>query len=78
MARKLGADRAVLADDTDLDDVMEDLGMTEGFDIGMEMSGSGAALNQLLEVMNHGGRVAVLGIPPAAVTLDLNSVIFKG
>lgn len=78
MARKLGADRAVLADDTDLDEVMKDLGMTEGFDVGMEMSGSGAAFNQLLEVMNHGGRVAVLGIPPAAVTLDLNSVIFKG
>jgi threonine 3-dehydrogenase len=67
MAEKLGADRAVLADETDLGEVMSDLGMTEGFDIGMEMSGSGAAF-----------RVALLGIPPDSVTVDLNSVIFKG
>jgi threonine 3-dehydrogenase len=78
MASKLGADRAVLANETDLAEVMSDLGMTEGFDIGMEMSGSGAALNQMLEVMNHGGRVGILGIPPEAVTVDLNTVIFKG
>lgn len=78
MAEKLGADRAVLAEETDLNEVMKELGMTEGFDIGMEMSGSGAALNQLLGVMNHGGRIGVLGIPPEAVTLDLSAVIFKG
>ncbi|MGI8517816.1 MAG: L-threonine 3-dehydrogenase [Acidimicrobiia bacterium] len=78
MAEKLGADRAVLADEIDLNEIMRDLGMTEGFDIGMEMSGSGAAFNQLLSVMNHGGRVAVLGIPPEEVTVDLNAVIFKG
>jgi threonine 3-dehydrogenase len=78
MAEKLGADRAVHADETDLADVMRDLGMTEGFDIGMEMSGSGTAFNQMLAVMNHGGRIGVLGIPPEAVTLDLNAVIFKG
>ncbi len=77
MARSIGADRAVDAHN-DLHQVMDDLGMTEGFDIGMEMSGSGAAFGQLIEVMNHGGRVAVLGLPPDTVTIDLNTVIFKG
>ena len=60
-----------------LNDVMAEFGMTEGFDVGFEMSGSELAFNQLLDAMNHGGRVAVLGIPPSAVQLDLNSVIFK-
>jgi threonine 3-dehydrogenase len=78
MARKMGANLSVRPDETSLQDVMAELGMTEGFDVGMEMSGSAAALNQMLDVMNHGGRVALLGIPPSAVTLDLNQVIFKG
>ncbi|HVR32324.1 MAG TPA: L-threonine 3-dehydrogenase [Acidimicrobiia bacterium] len=60
-----------------LDDVMGELGMTEGFDVGLEMSGAEPAFNQLLAAMNHGGRVAVLGIPPGPVELDLNNVIFK-
>ncbi|MEX2622729.1 MAG: L-threonine 3-dehydrogenase [Acidimicrobiia bacterium] len=78
MARKMGANLAVNPDETSLHDVMAELGMTEGFDVGMEMSGSAAALNQMLDVLNHGGRVGLLGIPPSAVTLDLNQVIFKG
>jgi threonine 3-dehydrogenase len=78
MAKAMGADRVADPRTGSLSRVMEELGMTEGFDIGMEMSGSGAAFNQMLSVMNHGGRVAVLGIPPEAVTLDLNEVIFKG
>jgi threonine 3-dehydrogenase len=57
---------------------MKDLGMTEGFDVGMEMSGNAAALRALLSSMNHGGRVAILGIPPGEVALDMNQVIFKG
>jgi threonine 3-dehydrogenase len=57
---------------------MESLGMTEGFDVGLEMSGNESAINQLLEAMNHGGRVAVLGIPTDNVRLELNEVIFKG
>ena len=77
MARSIGADRAIDAR-TDLRQVMKELGMTEGFDVGMEMSGSGAAFGQMIEVMNHGGRVAVLGLPPDKVTIDLNAVIFKG
>lgn len=61
-----------------LDEVMDTLGMTEGFDVGLEMSGAEPAFNQMLAAMNHGGRVALLGIPPDAVELDLNSAIFKG
>jgi threonine 3-dehydrogenase len=61
-----------------LSGVMEELGMKEGFDVGLEMSGSGQALRELLEVMNHGGRVALLGIPPDEVAIDWNKVIFKG
>jgi threonine 3-dehydrogenase len=78
MAKAMGADRVTDPRTGSLTEVMDELGMTEGFDIGMEMSGSGTAFNQMLSVMNHGGRVAVLGIPPEAVTLDLNQVIFKG
>lgn len=78
MAKAMGADRVADPRTGSLSQVMDELGMTEGFDIGMEMSGSGAAFNQMLTVMNHGGRVAVLGIPPEEVTLDLNEVIFKG
>jgi threonine 3-dehydrogenase len=78
MAKAMGADRVSDPRTGSLPRVMDELGMTEGFDIGMEMSGSGAAFNQMLSVMNHGGRVAVLGIPPEKITLDLNEVIFKG
>ena len=58
--------------------VMAELGMTEGFDVGLEMSGAEAAFNQMLDSMNHGGRIAVLGIPSGPMTLDVNDVIFKG
>jgi threonine 3-dehydrogenase len=77
MAQKLGADRVVDAS-ADLTAVMDELGMTEGFDVGMEMSGSGEAFGQMLDVMNHGGRVALLGLPPDLVSIDLKAVIFKG
>lgn len=78
MAASMGADRVIDVRSEPVAPVMDELGMTEGFDVGLEMSGSEAALNQMLEVMNHGGRVAVLGIPPAEVRVDLNQVIFKG
>jgi threonine dehydrogenase-like Zn-dependent dehydrogenase len=52
--------------------------MTEGFDVGMEMSGVPAAFTALLEHMNHGGKVALLGIPPPNMAIDWNQVIFKG
>jgi threonine 3-dehydrogenase len=78
LARKLGATRAVDVRSQTLGDVMRSLGMTEGFDVGMEMSGNDRAFRDLLAVMNHGGRVAILGIPPSEVSIDWNQVIFKG
>jgi threonine 3-dehydrogenase len=57
---------------------MGELGMTEGFDVGMEMSGSPQALRSMLGSMNHGGKIALLGIPPGDVAIDWNQVIFKG
>jgi threonine 3-dehydrogenase len=78
LARKLGATRAVDVRNETLTDTMHTLGMTEGFDVGMEMSGNGQAFRDLLAAMNHGGRVAILGIPPSEVSIDWNHVIFKG
>jgi threonine 3-dehydrogenase len=78
LARKLGATRAVDVKSQTLGDVMQSLVMTEGFDVGMEMSGNDRAFRDLLSVMNHGGRVAILGIPPNEVSIDWNQVIFKG
>ena len=57
---------------------MQELGMTEGFDVGMEMSGVPAAFASMLENMNHGGKVAMLGIPPNDMSIDWTQVIFKG
>src|SRR5690606_6158435 len=71
-------DRAVDVRTTGLDAVMADLGMQEGYDVGLEMSGSEKALNQMLDVMNHGGKLAVLGIPSGDVRLAIGQVIFKG
>ena len=81
LARRQGAaTRAVdvSAPGADLRDVMADLGMTEGFDVALEMSGAPSALRTILEVANHGGNVALLGIPGGEVPIDPNQVIFKG
>jgi threonine 3-dehydrogenase len=78
LARTMGATRCVDVRREKLPDVMRELGMTEGFDVGLEMSGNGQAFRDLLSVMNHGGRVAILGIPPADVAIDWSQVIFKG
>ena len=78
MARKLGATRVVNVSCEQLAATMTELGMTEGFDVGLEMSGAESAFNQMLDVMNHGGRIAALGIPARPMTLDVNDVIFKG
>jgi threonine 3-dehydrogenase len=61
-----------------LRDVMDELKMTEGFDVGMEMSGVPQAFSEMLLHMNHGGKVALLGIPPSNMAIDWNQVIFKG
>jgi len=78
LARKMGATRAVNVNDTRLPDVMHELGMTEGFDVGLEMSGQPDAFRSMLDVMQHGGKVALLGIPPPNTAIDWNQVIFKG
>lgn len=78
MASRLGATRVVDVTTDKLGDVMAELEMTEGFDVGLEMSGAESAFNQMLDVVNNGGRIAVLGIPPGPMTLDVNDVIFKG
>lgn len=78
LARKMGASRAINVKHQSISDIMRELGMTEGFDVGMEMSGNGEALRSMLQAMNHGGRVAILGIPPSEVSIDFGQVIFKG
>ena len=78
LARKMGATRVVNVGREKLQDVMHDLHMNEGFDVGLEMSGVPVAFTSMLECMNHGGKVALLGIPPANTAIDWNQVIFKG
>ena len=78
LAKKMGATRAVNVSRENLREVMSELHMTEGFDVGLEMSGAPAAFNGMLEVMNHGGKIAMLGIPPAGMSIDWNNVVFKG
>ena len=78
LARKMGATRAVNVAREDLKGVMKDLGMTEGFDVGLEMSGNGRAFRQMLDVMNHGAKVAMLGIMPGQEAIDWGQVVFKG
>ncbi|MDF1647095.1 MAG: L-threonine 3-dehydrogenase [Legionellaceae bacterium] len=78
LARKMGATCALNVTQGHLKDVMSELGMTEGFDVGFEMSGNPRALNDMVESMNHGGKMAILGIPPRETLIDWNQVIFKG
>ncbi|MDC8831844.1 L-threonine 3-dehydrogenase [Alteromonas gilva] len=78
LAEKMGVSRAVNVANESLKDVMRSLGMTEGFDIGLEMSGVPTAFRDMLNNMNNGGKVAMLGIPPQDVAIDWNQVIFKG
>lgn len=78
LARTMGATLALNVARDSLDDAMKLLGMEEGFDVGMEMSGNPSAFRDMLRTMHHGGRVAVLGIPPTNTSIDWNQVIFKG
>src|SRR5438874_1175394 len=77
LARQMGATVAVDPGERDLAEVERELGMTEGFDVGLEMSGNPKALRAMIDSMSHGGHIAVLGIPADEVTLDLNPVIFN-
>lgn len=78
LARKMGATRAVDVSKENLRDVMAELKMTEGFDVGLEMSGVPAAFASMLDTMNHGGKIAMLGIMPNGAGIDWDKVIFKG
>ena len=78
LAKRMGASVALNVARGTLDQVMQDLGMEEGFDVGMEMSGNPSAFRDLLRTMHHGGKVALLGIPPGEMAIDWNEVIFKG
>jgi threonine 3-dehydrogenase len=78
LAEKMGVTRAINPREKSLRDVMRELGMTEGFDVGLEMSGNPQAFQSMLETMNNGGRVAILGIFPKPVEIDWSQVIFKG
>ncbi len=78
LAEKLGIPHTINVAEQSLGEVMAELDMKEGFDVGLEMSGSPKALADMLDVMIHGGKVALLGIPTEDVSLDLNKVIFKG
>jgi threonine 3-dehydrogenase len=78
LARRMGATRTVNVGRENLRDVMQSLGMTEGFDVGLEMSGVPSAFRSMLDSMNHGGKLAMLGIPSEEMAIDWSQLIFKG
>lgn len=78
LARKMGFQHAVNVTHDSVEKAMKDLGMTEGFDIGFEMSGSAQAFNMMLVNMNHAGKIALLGFLPHSTTIDWNQIIMKG
>jgi threonine 3-dehydrogenase len=77
LARKLGVTLAVDVRETSLQDVQKQLAMTEGFDVGLEMSGSPAAFRDMIANMSHGARIAMLGIPSGEMSIDWHTVIFN-
>merc|ERR1711920_734133 len=79
LARKFGVTRAINVSKESVKQVaFGELGMKEGFDVGLEMSGNTQAFNDMLRLMNNGGKVALLGIPAQDTTIDWTDVIFKG
>jgi threonine 3-dehydrogenase len=77
LARTIGVTRAVDAQKQSLKDVQRELGMVEGFDVGLEMSGNPHAFRDMLASMAHGGKIAMLGIPEGEMSIDWNTVIFS-
>lgn len=77
LAKQLGATRVVDVRKEKLTDVQNELGMHEGFDVGLEMSGNDAAFRDMIKNMCHGGKIAMLGIPPEDISIDWNDVIFN-
>lgn len=78
MAKKMGATRVVNINKEKLGDIMKELKMREGFDVGLEMSGHPDALRKMVETMRPSGKIALLGIPPGDTTVDWSAIIFKG
>ena len=77
LAKKMGVTQAVDVRNTKLADVQQQLGMEEGFDVGLEMSGNPAAFRDMLANMAHGGKIAMLGIPSGEMAIDWNTVVFN-
>ncbi|MFP5207950.1 MAG: L-threonine 3-dehydrogenase [Acidobacteriota bacterium] len=77
LARKMGATLAVNPKEHPLRDVQKHLGMLEGFDVGLEMSGNPQALREMISNMSHGGKIAILGIPASETPMDWRQVIFN-
>lgn len=77
LAKKMGASLAINTNEKTLTAAMSELKMTEGFDVGLEMSGNERAFLDMISVMNHGGRIAMLGIPSKPFAIDWSQVIFK-
>ena len=77
LAKKMGVTRAVNVAQESLADIQKDLGMDEGFDVGLEMSGNPSAFNDMLANMCHGGKIAMLGIPEKEMAIDWNKVVFN-
>ena len=77
LAKKMGADVALNVAQEKLADVQKKLGMKEGFDVGLEMSGSPAAFRDMIDAMAHGGKIALLGIPAEQIAIDWNKVVFN-
>ncbi|RMF38659.1 MAG: L-threonine 3-dehydrogenase [Planctomycetota bacterium] len=77
LAKRMGATRTVDPTKEDLHDVQRELGMTEGFDVGLEMSGNPNAFRSMLDNMCHGGKIAMLGIPAEPIAIDWNQVVFN-
>ena len=78
LARKMGVDAAVNTGKEDLTQVMKEMNIVEGFDVGLEMSGNGHAFNQMLSVMRTGGKISLLGLGNKPVSVDMNYIIGKG
>ena len=78
LARKMGIKHAVNVSKTTLDDVMKSLGMIEGFDVGLEMSGNPTALNDMVRTVKAGAKIALLGILPPTTNVSWDQIIFKG
>jgi len=78
LAGKLGADMALNVKERTLKDAQKELGMKEGFDVGLEMSGSPQAFGEMLKNMSHGGKIAMLGILPGQTGIDWDLVVFNG